>query len=77
MAYPRYPRYLCGNCSGRVTDKEDRRVEFFNTEFLGHGCQGRYVDSDEPYNSDVCYVDGVECWAEEAYLGGIVIQAKE
>jgi hypothetical protein len=26
------------------------------------------------YNSNICYVKGIKCYAQDGYLGGIVIQ---
>ena len=73
---PRYPRYVCLACSQRATDASSRPVEFFNADLSG-GIEGRYRDSHEPYEDQTCYIDGIESWADEAHMGGIVIQAKE
>ncbi|EOZ96159.1 ADP-ribosylation/Crystallin J1 [Indibacter alkaliphilus LW1] len=70
----RYPRYVCLDCTPRATDKEGRKVDFFNTSFTGHGCAGEYCDTQEPYDSNICYIDGVPCYAEEAHFGGIVVR---
>ena len=72
----RYPRYLCRKCAGQITDKDDRQVVFHNIDPMGYGCEGKYIDTGEPYTSTVCYAGGHECWAGEARFGGIVIQAK-
>ena len=72
----RYPKSICADCKQKVTDKNGRKVEYFNTEALGYGCQGYYVGTEqkEKYESDLCYIDEKEYFAEEAYSGGIVIQ---
>ncbi len=74
--FPRYPKYLCKACEARISDAKGRLVEYSNTAAMGYGCQGYYRDTDPPerYDSDVCYVDGVACKAQEARFGGIVIQ---
>lgn len=72
----RYPNYACRQCVQLATDKKGKPVHFFNTEFSGHGCAGAYTKTGKPYNSNRCYIKGVECKAEEAYLGGIVIKPK-
>lgn len=71
---PRYPRYVCASCVKRATDTKGESVEFFQTGPLGL-LAGRYAASGEPYISYDCVIDGVECWAEEARFGGIVVQA--
>jgi hypothetical protein len=75
----RYPKYICGDCTELLTDSEGRKVEYFNTELLGHGCQGYYVNTEqrEKYDSTTCYIKDKIFYAEEAYFGGIVIQLKE
>lgn len=69
----RYPYYLCGKCVLQLTDKQGTCVEFFNTDFSGHGCVGRYRDSKEEYRFSICYVENKVCRAEEGYYGGIMI----
>jgi len=56
-----------------TTDKKGKAVTFFNTSFSGHGCAGSYTDTGKEYTSRFCYIKGVKCIAQEAYLGGIVI----
>ena len=75
----RYPKSICRECYSEITDLKNRKVEFLNTEALGNGCQGYYVGTEqkEKYNSDLCYINGKEYFAEEARFGGIVIQIKE
>ena len=76
----RYPRYVCKNCFEKTTDNQGRKVEFYNKEVMGFGCKGYYVkdgNTDQPYETNTCYIDGVKCCAEAAYFGGIVIIATE
>jgi hypothetical protein len=73
----RYPRSVCQECRGIPMDKDGKLLSFWNTTLLGTGCIGKYVDSGEEYNSNICYIKGKECFAEEAKFGGIVIQTKE
>ncbi len=70
---PRYPRYLCDDCYRRATDETGRLLTFSNISFSG-GSVAAYADTGEPRNSHICFVDGVECWADEARFAGIVIQ---
>ena len=75
----RYPKLICGNCYKNITDINEKQVEFFNTHWSGGGCQGYYTGTEqkEKYESELCYIDGTEYYAEEAKFGGIVIQLKE
>ena len=69
----RYPRMLCESCKLAATDRAGRVVRFFN-EDLGGGFRAVYADSEAVYPSHECWVRGTKCWAEEAHMGGIVIQ---
>ena len=70
---PRYPRYLCNNCAAKAADENGRRLKFYNESFSG-GFIAEYADSGEARDSHICFIDGVKCWADEAHMGGIVIQ---
>jgi hypothetical protein len=72
--YPRYPRYVCRKCAERVRSADGRPLEFFNRNASG-GFVARYADNGKPYGNHECFIDGVRCYADEAKLGGIVIQA--
>jgi len=69
---PRYPRYICVECSRRATDKNGRPLRFTNLSLSG-GFEAHYRGSNEPYDSHICYVDGRTCWADEAHMDGIVV----
>ena len=69
----RYPRYLCAECAKRARSKDGRLLKFFNESFSG-GFIAQYADTGESYPSHECYVDGIPCYADEHYCGGIVIQ---
>lgn len=75
----RYPKSICHECVPKITDKNGRSVEFFNSHMGGYGCQGYYsgTNQQEKYDLTVCYIDGKEFVAEEARFGGIVINLKE
>jgi hypothetical protein len=70
---PRYPRRVCRACVERACDEEGRPLGFCNTALSG-GFLARYLDSGEDRDSHECFIDGIRCWAEEAYLGGIAVQ---
>ena len=73
---PRYPRYVCTSCATRVNSKDGRLLKFSNIDMSG-GFTGEYHVSGQPYDSHECYIDGILCYADEAHLGGIVIQPIE
>jgi hypothetical protein len=72
----RYPHYVCGTCYAKAVSSDGRPLRFFNLSFSG-GYGAEYADNKEPYNSHVCYIDGVQCVADEAHMGGIVIQTAQ
>jgi hypothetical protein len=69
----RYPNALCANCMASAVDKDERHLNFYNTHISG-GLAGEYIDTEEPYFEDHCFVNGIRCLVEERYLGGIVMQ---
>ena len=71
-ASARYPRYICVECGHRATDKHGREL-YFRNESLSGGFLAFYRGTGEPYISHKCFVDGRACWADEAYMGGIVV----
>ncbi|MNE17335.1 hypothetical protein D3C80_1103110 [compost metagenome] len=71
----RYHRYVCQRCAEKTTDIDGKRVAFFNSTYSGHGCYGEFVHSKKPYSGNFCYINGIHCYAEAAYMGGIVIKA--
>ncbi|MEH2078104.1 MAG: hypothetical protein V7K57_27525 [Nostoc sp.] len=48
-------------------------MSFFNTSMIG-GFAGIVSETKEEYESHICYIDAVKCWAESARFGGIVIE---
>jgi len=72
-AFARYPRYLCMECASRAKSMDGRSLKFSNIDMTG-GFIVEYADTGEPYDSHECYVDGIQCHADEGHFGGIVIQ---
>lgn len=72
----RYPNYICKDCEQKITDKNGTLVIFYNAYNMGMGCQGYYKNNQQKFEGNSCYVNGIECYAEEAYLGGIVIRLR-
>lgn len=71
--FERYPRYVCPACERKAMSADGRSVSFNNTSAFG-GFAGWYSGTDESYDSNRCWIDGIECLAVEARFGGIVIQ---
>jgi hypothetical protein len=75
----RYPDSVCADCVRRAVDERGRSLVFSNLfpDSVG-GFQALYADTrervDTPDNGCVCFIDGVRCWAREAYFGGVVVQ---
>lgn len=69
----RYPRAICNACASRATDAAGRPLTFSNRSISG-GFIARYRDTGEEYLGHTCYVDGRECYADEARFGGVVVQ---
>lgn len=69
----RYPTYICQRCITFATDKKGKGVIFYNPEFSGHGCAGKYRHIRNIYPYRICYIRGIECKVNEAYFGGIVL----
>jgi len=72
---PRYPDNLCADCVGRAVDETGRPLTFINLTLTG-GFGAAYADTGERRDSHVCFIDGVRCWADEAYFGGVVVRPR-
>ncbi len=71
--FARYPNYVCNDCCEKVVDRKGREVWFRNLDMWG-GFEGVYADDGSPYDSNICFIKGMRCTAEEARFGGIVFQ---
>jgi len=69
----RYRNYICFECCSKAVDENGRKLGFGN-ESLSGGFVAWYVDTNEPRDTHICYIDGIACWADEAHMGGIVIR---
>ncbi len=69
----RYPGSVCFDCYGRACDSQGQKLNFFNLSMSG-GFEAVIADTGEICPSHVCVINGVECWANEARFGGIVIE---
>ncbi len=80
---PRYPKYICRDCSSKpITDENGIEVSFSNIGFSG-GLKITYREGDEIIKEDtsqiekLCFIDGKRFTATEARFGGIVIQTEK
>lgn len=73
MHWERYPNLVCERCESRATDAYGRRVKFFNKSLSG-GFQAFYDDNDAEYKHQICYIDGIRCYAKEHRFGGIAVE---
>jgi hypothetical protein len=64
---------VCAACYAKARSIDERPLRFFNLSWSG-GFRAEYADTGEPYETAVCYIDGLKCIAGEAHMGGIVIQ---
>lgn len=70
--FSRYPKQICFDCCNNAYNAQGQKVSFFNTSLSG-GFVAITADEQES-EEHICFINGVQCWAEEAHLGGIVIQ---
>lgn len=70
----RYPGYLCESCVTQLHDGNNNLVVFINEDIGGYGVIGFYQKQHCPYHTNKCFIDGIECRAHAAYMGGIVVQ---
>jgi hypothetical protein len=69
----RYPNYICPRCVTESVDESGRLLDFSNLSLSG-GFEATYQDSGEVRKSHTCFIHGIECYADEAKLGGIVVE---
>lgn len=72
--WDRYPRAVCEVCFNKACDVYGQKLNFYNVSISG-GFKAVFAETQEEYQSHICYIDGVECRADEARFGGIVIEA--
>lgn len=71
--YARYSNYVCDSCIAKATDEYGLPLKFFNTGMYG-GFETVYADTDEVRASHLCSINGRRCYADEARVGGIVVE---
>jgi hypothetical protein len=75
---PRYPNYLCGHCASKAVDAKGRPLSFYNASMSG-GLEAKFTDDGSPAEevtrTQIVFVNGRKCFADEARFGGIVLEA--
>jgi hypothetical protein len=71
--WERYPNQVCERCKNKASDAYGRRLQFSNVDGSG-GFLAFYRDTNEEYKSNLCYIDGRKCFANEHRFGGIVVE---
>lgn len=81
--YPRYPKYICSNCSAKeITDEDDYELSFSNIGMSGglritYKKDGEIIKEDTSQWQKLCFIEGKRFIATEARFGGIVIQTEK
>lgn len=72
----RYPDYICLDCVKRAKTEDGRKIEFSNIDASGgYQAHVKFLNIVAfAYDSHECFIDGVKCYANEAYMGGIVVR---
>jgi hypothetical protein len=71
--WEQYPRSVCEDCYDKACDSYGRKLSFYNVS-IDSSFEAVVTDTQEAYQSHTCYIDGVECWADEDGYGGIVVE---
>ena len=68
----RYPTQICDDCYYLTLDKDGNGITFAN-----EGIQGGFISvvGKTFGQNHQCFVNGIECYADEGRFGGIVIEA--
>jgi|GEM_PF-420474 len=73
---PRYPERLCEACMKMAVNQKGEKLSFHNESMSGGFIS--YNESTKTNGEEhICYIKGYECYAKEAYMGGIVIVPTE
>lgn len=80
---PRYPKYICNDCSSKmITDEDGLELSFSNVGISGglsiiYKKDGEVIKKDTNTSKKLCFIDGKRFIAREARFGGIVIQTEK
>ncbi len=70
ILFERYPNKICDDCWYLTQTKDGKEITFANQGIHGGflSCVDKTVGEDHQ-----CFINGVECYAEEGRFGGIII----
>lgn len=81
MPMSRYPDYVCENCFRQATTTDGVPVDFANEDlsggligFVRDTRTGMFVEDEALTANPIVLIRGIECYADEAHFGGIVIR---
>jgi hypothetical protein len=70
---PRYPDAVCVGCQSKACDSQGQKLTFLNLS-MSSGFEAVFADTKKRHPNHICFIDGVECWADEARFGGISLR---
>lgn len=77
----RYPDYVCDECVVKAKDRQGRSVSFANQDisggligFVKDPVTGFFNEDSALTANPTVLIEGIECYADEAKFGGIVIR---
>lgn len=77
----RYPDYVCETCFQQATTPDGVPVDFANEDlsggligFVRDTRTGMFVEDKALTANPIVLIRGIECYADEAHFGGIVIR---
>ena len=76
LHFDRYPLAVCQDCAAQATNQEGQHLDFYNVDLSG-GYKAVVTETGERYDSHLCFINGVPCYADEARFGGIVIEVRQ
>lgn len=73
--FARYPWYFCQGCLDRATDRDGRRLSFFNASLSGGlGFRAQGLDGWWEAQPVLCFIDRRPVLVHEARFGGVVAE---
>jgi hypothetical protein len=74
--FERYPDKVCSECSEKTLTNDGVKIDFYNIDITG-GFKS-IIQSKPPAlgKEHKCFINGLECYADEARFGGIVVSLK-
>ena len=74
--FERYPMKVCPECSEKTFTKDGIKIDFCNIDVTGGFKSTIQSNPIKEGDEHTCYINGLECYADEARFGGIVVSIK-